>query len=187
MNRRDLPVILFSAAYMAVFVALSLTRQNYEFILYALVVVVIAAWIVNKQRTVRFDRSILWGLSLWGLLHMAGGNLRVGDGVLYNVQLIPVVLRYDQFVHAFGFAFAMRLLTGLGNGAAYVPAMALGSAWFSVRKRGFATGIVSGGIGLGLALARSWSHLLDGRLELVSDREHRPGTCFRLTIPSLRE
>lgn len=106
MTRRDLPVIIFSAAYMAVFVAVSWTRHNYEFILYAAVVVAIAAWIVYKQRTVHFDRVILWGLSLWGLLHMAGGNLRVGEGVLYNVQLVPVVLRYDQFVHAFGFTFA---------------------------------------------------------------------------------
>jgi MFS family permease len=47
----------------------------------------------------------------------------------------------------------MRLLTGLGNGAAYVPAMALGSAWFSVQRRGFATGIVSAGIGLGMMIA----------------------------------
>src|SRR5208337_3409303 len=45
--------------------------------------------------------------------------------------------------------FAMRLLTGLGNGAAYVPAMALGSIWFSLHRRGFATGIVSAGIGAG--------------------------------------
>ena len=37
--------------------------------------------------------------------------------------------------------------------AAYVPAMALGSAWFSIKKRGFATGIVSGGIGLGTFLS----------------------------------
>ena len=54
---------------------------------------------------------------------------------------------------SFGFAFAMRLFTGLGNGAAYVPAMALGSAWFAIQKRGFATGIVSGGIGLGMFLS----------------------------------
>jgi nitrate/nitrite transporter NarK len=31
--------------------------------------------------------------------------------------------------------------------------MALGSAWFSVKRRGFATGIVSGGIGLGTFLS----------------------------------
>jgi len=34
------------------------------------------------------------------------GNLRVGGEVLYNLQLIPVVLRYDQFVHAVGFGTA---------------------------------------------------------------------------------
>lgn len=42
-----------------------------------------------------------------------------------------------------------------------------------------------GGIGLGLALARSWATLLGGRLELVSN--HHPsygGAHFRLTFPS---
>jgi|CXWL01.1.fsa_nt_gi uncharacterized membrane protein YjdF len=106
MNRRDVPVILFSAAYMAVFVGISLTRKNYEFILYAGVVLVLAAWILVKQRNVQFDPVIMWGLSLWGLLHMAGGNIRVGPGVLYNVQLVPTLLRYDQLVHTFGFGTA---------------------------------------------------------------------------------
>jgi sugar phosphate permease len=54
---------------------------------------------------------------------------------------------------SFGFAFLMRLLTGLGNGASYVPAMALGSAWFTMKKRGFATGIVSAGIGTGTLIS----------------------------------
>lgn len=118
-NRRDLPVILFSAAYMVVFVGVSLTRHNYEFILYAGVVVVLAAWILAKQPSVQFDPVILWGLSLWGLLHMAGGNIRVGDEVLYNLQLIPRVLRYDQLVHAFGFGTAtlacFHILKGMLN------------------------------------------------------------------------
>jgi signal transduction histidine kinase len=42
-----------------------------------------------------------------------------------------------------------------------------------------------GGIGLGLALARSWATLLGGRLDLVAS--HHPtygGAHFRLTIPS---
>ncbi len=116
-NRRDLPVILFSAAYMVVFVAIALTRHNYEFILYAGVVLFLAAWILIKQRTIQFDLVILWGLSLWGLLHMAGGNIHVGGNVLYNIQLIPAFIRYDQLVHAFGFGTAtlvcFHILSGM--------------------------------------------------------------------------
>ncbi len=43
-----------------------------------------------------------------------------------------------------------------------------------------------GGIGLGLALARSWSRLLNGKLELVQNDPHAAGACFRLTIPASR-
>ena len=50
-------------------------------------------------------------------------------------------------------AFSFRLLTGLGHGACYVPALALGSAWFASRRRGFATGIVAAGIGGGTMIA----------------------------------
>ena len=91
---------------MAVFVGIALTRKNYEFVLYAGVVLVLAAWILVKQRSVQFDPVIMWGLSLWGLMHMAGGNIRIDDSVLYNVQLVPYFLRYDQLVHAFGFGTA---------------------------------------------------------------------------------
>ncbi len=52
---------------------------------------------------------------------------------------------------------------------------------FQPFKRGDKDSNKPGGIGLGLALARSWAGLLRGNLELVS--RTTPGTCFRLTIP----
>ncbi len=57
------------------------------------------------DRRVRWSRITLWGLSLWGFAHMAGGLIAVGDRVLYAVQIVPVLVRYDQAVHAFGFGF----------------------------------------------------------------------------------
>ncbi|MFH0824872.1 MAG: MFS transporter [Pseudomonadota bacterium] len=91
------------------------------------------------------------------LMALIGGMLaaRFGTRLVIAVALLlmGVTIILTGFADTFGFAFFMRLLTGLGNGAAYVPAMALGSIWFTVHRRGFATGIVSAGIGAGTMIA----------------------------------
>ncbi|MHC4457783.1 MAG: MFS transporter [Planctomycetota bacterium] len=94
-----------------------------------------------------------------GYLTMAiiGGFLaaRFGTRIIITgaLMLMAVTMILTGLANSFGFAFAMRLLTGLGNGASYVPAMALGSAWFAMKRRGFATGIVSAGIGTGTLIS----------------------------------
>ncbi len=114
LTKRELPVLVVNLLYIPAFTALALSRRNYEFVLYVVVVLAVAAWIVAYQRRVRLGMGILWGLTAWGLLHMAGGNVSVGDGVLYEVVLLPIipeleVLRYDHFVHFFGFGVATLL------------------------------------------------------------------------------
>jgi signal transduction histidine kinase len=53
------------------------------------------------------------------------------------------------------------------------------------RRGKSATNSAHGGIGLGLALARSWARLLGGRLDLIARRHPEYGGAhFRLTIPS---
>ena len=90
-------------------------------------------------------------------LAIIGGFLasRYGSRVVisFGLVLMGLTMILTGFAQSFSFAFIMRLLTGFGNGAAYVPAMALGSAWFVLRRRGFATGIVSAGIGGGTFIA----------------------------------
>lgn len=46
-----------------------------------------------------------------------------------------------------------------------------------------ARGGKAGGVGLGLALAKRWTRLIHGNLELVDQAPSR-GTCFRLTLPA---
>lgn len=91
------------------------------------------------------------------LMAIIGGFLaaRFGTRIVITLALVlmGLTLIFTGFAETFGSAFVGRLLTGLGNGAAYVPAMALGSAWFAIGRRGFATGIVSGGIGGGTMIA----------------------------------
>jgi sugar phosphate permease len=90
-------------------------------------------------------------------LAVIGGFLaaRFGTRIVITLALLlmGVTMILTGLAQSFAFAFAMRLLTGFGNGAAYVPAMALGAAWFAAKRRGMATGIVSAGIGVGTLLA----------------------------------
>jgi hypothetical protein len=63
------------------------------------------------DRRVGFSPLVLWGLSGWGLIHMAGGLIAVPESwpingehrVLYSLWLIPDLLKYDHVVHAYGF------------------------------------------------------------------------------------
>jgi uncharacterized membrane protein YjdF len=108
LSRHELPILVVNLVYISAFTAVALRRTNHEFVLYAGVIIAACVLIVGGQRRLRFDRTILWGLTFWGLAHMAGGNLAVGDGILYEVLLIPIseglyILRYDQVVHTFGF------------------------------------------------------------------------------------
>lgn len=87
-------------------------------------------------------------------LAIVGGFLAARFGirrvVFISLLVIGVSLFLTGFSNSFIYAFFMRLITGTGNGGSYVPIMALPAAWFVMKKRGLATGIVSGGIGAGL-------------------------------------
>jgi sugar phosphate permease len=91
------------------------------------------------------------------LMAIIGGFLAARFGTRIVIALALVLMGITMILTGlaqdFSFAFSMRLMTGLGNGAAYVPAMALGSAWFAMGRRGLATGIVSAGIGGGTMVA----------------------------------
>lgn len=116
LNRREWPILAVNAVYLTVFSTIAVRRGNTEFLLYAAIVLLAAGVILWRQRTLRIEIWILWGLTAWGLSHMAGGLIRVGDGVLYDVVLLPIVqrgellvLRYDQCVHMVGFGVATCL------------------------------------------------------------------------------
>jgi len=105
----------------------ALRSGNQEFVFYIVVMLVLVAGVGVIHARVRLTQSILWLLSIWGALHMAGGLATVpaewpihGElRVLYNWWIIPSArgasgepggwLKYDQAVHAFGFGVATWL------------------------------------------------------------------------------
>lgn len=106
-------LIIFNLVYVLGFGLSYLLSGNYEFLWYVAVLVFFFILVLATWSRAKFDAIILWGLSIWGLMHMAGGGLKVGDGVLYGLHLIPIigsgdayVLKFDQVVHMFGFAVA---------------------------------------------------------------------------------
>lgn len=106
---------LFTAAYMVGFGAMAYRQGNGEFLFYGIVMLALIAMVLVADSRVRFAMGVLWALSFWGFLHMAGGNVPLPEGaprpdgtaaVLYNRWIIPGLLKYDQLTHAYGFGVA---------------------------------------------------------------------------------
>ena len=117
-ERRHVPVLAINTVQLLVFTVFYGARKNYEFLMYIGVIVFFLVLILLTDKRVRYSAPILWGLTLWAFLHMSGGGVRVGDGVLYEVMLVRLsdtypILRFDQFVHIVGFGVATLLMYDL--------------------------------------------------------------------------
>ena len=109
-----LAVSLFTFTYLTVGMVISARQQNWEFVFYIPIVLMLGALTLAIRRRAGLTLATLWLLSLWGLLHVVGGTLEVPAGwpvegdkrSFYSLELIPGILVYDKPVHAFGFGVA---------------------------------------------------------------------------------
>lgn len=105
-------VVVVTLLYMAIAIPYALSTGNKEFVLYWAVMLVLGGFVGLVHWRAKLSVGVLWGLSFWGAMHMAGGLLPVPAGwpiegdirVFYSWWLIPGYLKYDNIVHAFGFA-----------------------------------------------------------------------------------
>ncbi len=141
-------VLAVTLAYTAVFGAIFIASGNAEFVWYVVTLLILVGIVALGRRKAEFPSAILWGLSLWGFVHMAGGGVPVGDSVLYAHVVLPlygsgefVFLKYDQIVHFYGFGVTAWLLWHLLR--RHFPAM-IGTASLMVFP-------VLGAMGLGAA------------------------------------
>lgn len=100
-------IVAFGAYY--------LVRLNHEFIIYVGVIIVFLALIGLTLTKVDYTLGSLVGLTVWSVLHLAGGAVPVGQGRLYDLILVPLsstypVWRYDQLVHIWGFGAATLVM-----------------------------------------------------------------------------
>ncbi len=106
-----LQILLFTVAYMIAAIGGAFSRGNFEFLIYIGVMIILMGVVGFVHHRVRLSLGALWALSIWGLLHMAGGLVPVPESwpingdirVLYSWWIVPDRLKYDQVVHAYGF------------------------------------------------------------------------------------
>jgi len=110
LRKGQLPIFIVNLISLVVFAIIFSKRKNYEFMIYIGVIVFFLILILYTNKKVNYPNTVLWGLTLWSILHMSGGGLIVKDAVLYKLMIYPIVgepyniFKYDQLVHIIGFA-----------------------------------------------------------------------------------
>ncbi len=102
-------VVAFSALYLLAGGVYFMRDLNLEFVIYIAVIVIIFAGVFTTLKHTKFPVWMLWLLSLWGLMHVAGGAVQTVDGVLFAYKIYPFldnggefyILKYDQVVHGY--------------------------------------------------------------------------------------
>ena len=115
--RFPIPLMVFTTLYFVGFSIAAFQNGNSEFILYIGVMAFLIWGIFTIHRRCQLSLPLLWCLSIWGLLHMAGGIVAIPtswpynppNNVLYSLWLIPDKLKYDQITHAYGFGITTWL------------------------------------------------------------------------------
>ena len=110
-RKGQLPILIFNLCILAGFFVHFFSRKNYEFVLYIGTIAFFLAVFIAANSKVYFPNVLLWGLTLWALMHLSGGAVYIRQTRLYEIILIPLsetypVLRYDQLVHIIGFGAA---------------------------------------------------------------------------------
>ena len=95
---------------------LTLILQNYEFLLYAVTVIILIIILYQTDQYFKFNKLGLWLFNIWLVLHILGG-LASYDGVrFYDLILLDLVgepyyiLKYDQFVHFYCYIVIAMLM-----------------------------------------------------------------------------
>ena len=110
-RKGQIAILVSILCALAVFSVHFVTRKNYEFIIYVGVIVFFLVVFIVTNPKVYYPNSVLWGLVLWAVMHMAGGSVRIRGALLYKIMIIQLsetypIFRYDQLVHIIGFGVA---------------------------------------------------------------------------------
>ena len=110
-------IIGFNALYLLGGGLYFLRDLNHEFVIYVAVILVIFASVFATLQYTKFPIWMLWLLSIWGLMDVAGGAVQTADGVLFAYKIYPFldaggemyILKYDQVVHSYLYGLVAQM------------------------------------------------------------------------------
>ena len=110
-RKGQLAILIFNLFALAVFSVHFFIKGNYEFIIYIGVITFFLIIFIATNSKIYYPNALLWALTAWAVMHMAGGSIFINNVKLYEIILIPLsatipIFRYDQLVHIIGFATA---------------------------------------------------------------------------------
>ena len=168
LEKRLVPFAIVVGLYMLAALTVALRQWNTEFLFYGLVMFGQIACVVWLDRKVRLPVWILWGLVLWGLVHMLGGTIRIparfadsdtGALTLYNLRLAPWLPRYDQVVHTYGFLLA-SLAAWCGLRTLFAPGLkSTAGVWTTVWLCGMGLGATNEVIEFAATRLMTWTNV----------------------------
>ena len=111
-KKGQLPVIIVHSIALIVYTIIFFSRKNYEFLWYVCVIIFFMLLILFTNDKINYPNGLLWGLTIWSILHMSGGGIIINGNRLYELMILPIVgapyhiFKFDQFVHIVGFYVA---------------------------------------------------------------------------------
>lgn len=115
LRKGQLAILAANIVLLVAFTAVVISSASYGLLSYVVVILFFLFVILATNRKIHYPNGVLWGLTLWAVLHMLGGTVPVGDKTLYATILIPLsrtypIFRYDQLVHIIGCGVATLLM-----------------------------------------------------------------------------
>jgi len=106
MKKLELIILLFNILYLIFFGIHFVTVGNFEFIWYIFIMIILIVIFSLLHKKYKFTTLTLIGLSLWGIGHMFGGSLLLGEPRVYTRVLFNLfttgdttLFRYDHLLH----------------------------------------------------------------------------------------
>jgi len=115
-KKGQLPIIIVHSIALIIYTIIFLLRKNYEFLWYVAVIIFFMFLILFTNHKINYPNGLLWGLTIWSILHMSGGGVIINGTRLYDLMILPIIgapyhiFKFDQFVHIVGFWVATLVM-----------------------------------------------------------------------------